>query len=173
MNEMTMSQFIKKVRLGKEAKSLIPLDFGVGWPILSIKSDNLCVTFPFFKSVLQPDDKTMLYPIAFTLTALWPTGLIVGFSNLKYDDIYMDIDITKPVGTFRHDAIKHLDKEAYIQKREELYRQYDTLIQSLYNDEPYNPDLEREFRENLNMMMEPSLAKYYQLIDPQFFNRFF
>jgi hypothetical protein len=97
----------------------------------------------------------------------------VGFSNLKYGDDFIDVDMTKPVGTFRHDSIKHLNKEAYIQKREELYGQYDLLINSLYSNEPYSPEMEREFRQNLNMMMEPSLAKFYQMVEPQFFHRFF
>lgn len=170
-NPVTMNGFLSGTRQNVIAKHLIPMEMGMGWPILSIRNKKLCVTVPFYQAVVHSDDQTLLFPIAYTMAVLWPNGVIVEYKNLRFDSKYQDIDFSKPVGTFRHDTIKHLNKSQYIEKRNELYKLYDELITCLFSHEPLAEDSEKKFKETLGLLMEPSLKPFYQAIDIQFYNR--
>ena len=149
------------------------MGYNVGYPILQIKNDSLCMMVPFVKyKVTGKVDKTLVYPIRYTITVELPEEKIVEFSNLEYKKKFRKIDFDKPVGLFRHDSIKDLTKAEYQKKRKELYSYYDKLANSLIYGSDFTQEDEQKMKELLQLLVEPSLYKMYQVLDKNFYNRF-
>lgn len=168
--EMTMQEFLKALNSSDIVRKLVPLGLGMGLPMLNIIGETLCVTVPYYKSVPRKDDKTLLFPPEFIITAKWPTGNILEFRSLRFDKDYQKIDFEKPIGTFRHEAVKQWNRGEYQKKKQELYSMYDTFISSLYSEGNYTK--EEEFSELLNIIVEPSLRPFYKNIGRDFYNKF-
>jgi hypothetical protein len=168
----TMKEFLRFIKNKTIAAHLIPMEMGMGWPILSIRNNELCVTVPFYRAIRKPQDNTLLYPLAYTITALWPKGTVVAFQNLKFSSAFNKVDFSKPIGTFRHDSIKHLNKEQYEQKVDELFDLYDKFIKGIQTNEPFAGENELKFKEILSMLMEPSHKPMYMALDHSFFQTF-
>jgi hypothetical protein len=168
----TMKEFLHQIKYKSIASQLIPMEMGMGWPILSIRNNTLCVTVPFYRAVRKPQDNTLLFPLAYAVTATWPKGAVVTFNNLQYNSTFKNVDFSKPVGTFRHDAIKNLNKAQYEQKVDELFGLYDKLIDCIQNNEPFEGEDEEKFKEDLSLLMEPSLKNAYMVLGNKFFQRF-
>lgn len=169
---MTMSVFIKDVKQSVVSTNLVPMQMNVGWPILSIRDKNLCVCIPFFKSVLNTGDNTLIFPVAYTITATWPKGVIVEFKNLRFDNMFQRVEFSKPVGKFRHDAIKHLNGLQYKEKRKRLFELYDKLIDCIFQDIPFEGENKIEFIQTLQMLMEPSLKPFYKALGNKFYSNY-
>lgn len=170
--KMTMAKFIKNIRQNVVSSNLIPMQLNVGWPVLSIRDKNLCVCIPFFRSVLNTGDNTLIYPITYTITATWNKGTVVEFKNLRFDSTFQRVDFSKPVGKFRHDAVKHLNGLQYKEKRQRLFELYDKLIDCIYQDVPFEGEDKTEFKQILQMLMEPSLKPFYKALGAKFYNSF-
>jgi len=168
--KLTMQEFLKLLNNSETVRKLVPLGLGMGLPMLNIVGDTLCVTVPYYKSVPRKDDKTLIFPTENIIIAKWPTGNILEFRSLRYDKEYQKIDFDKPVGTFRHEAVKQWNRGEYQKKKLELYCMYDTFISSLFSDELYTG--EEDFSKLLGMIMEPSLRPFYKKIGREFYNKF-
>lgn len=172
-NDKTMNEFSAQAKKNRALAYLIPMGFGAGFPILSVKNKKLCVIYPYFRTIKQLEkDKTLIYPIAFTATFLWPSGELVGFENLKLKKEFHNIDFSQPVGLFRHEAIKDLNHGQYDAKKEELYSLYDEMIACIYDASKCSQEQESKFKNLLNTLIEPSLKPFYKEIDEPFYNRF-
>lgn len=167
---MKLGRFLSLAKQGAVARELIPMGISAGWPILSVRGRQLCVTIPYFRAELKPDDQTLLYPFAHALTLLWPNGRVVGYSSLRYDKAFADIDFDKPVGTFRHEAIRHLGKAEYVALRDELYGCYDALIEAIYGNRPYEG--QERMRDLFGQLMEPGLEPFYRMLGKSFFSTY-
>lgn len=168
-----MKEFLKKVKTNPVVLGLIPSKMGMGLPTVSIRNETVCVNIPFFAERFAQDDQTLIYPFSYVVTALWGSGRIVGFFHTPYSGAFETIQVDRPVGTFRHDAIKHLDKAGYTAHKDALYAGYDTLIRALTSDAPYSEEDSRAFIQLLNLLLEPSLKQFYRIMDADFCNRFF
>ena len=111
----------------------IPLGYVAGLPIVQVKNNgSLCLVIPYLKyKITGPVDKTLVFPIKYTVTVKLPEERIVQFSDISVTAGYKTLDFSKPVGLFRHDSIKHLSKGEYRAKREELLSFYDKFLNSL------------------------------------------
>lgn len=172
-NNICLKDVINKIRKCDFVKKTIPLGFGPGLPTIQINNKNICVLVPFFKFVNSTElDKSLIFPIKYTVTALWPSGKIVGFEDLKYNPVFEKVDYTKPIGFFRHDAIKQYNSGQYRVKRDELLSMYDKFIDFLIGNTEFTEEDEEKFVKLLNIIIEPSLVPVYKVIDKNFSGKF-
>lgn len=167
--DMTMQEFLQELNKSDIVRKQVPLGLGMGLPMLEIIGEELCVTVPYFKVIPAKDDKTLIFPPECVITVKWPSGLLVSYKNLRYDKEYSKVKFDKPVGTFRHEAIKNWNKGEYQSKKAELLKMYDAFIANLYSEEPYE---EKGFSELLNTIIEPSLRPFYMRMGKGFYHKF-
>ncbi len=151
----------------------IPMGYTIGFPILMIKNGCLCLALPYLKyKTTGVVDKTLIYPIKYLITLELPTEKIVGFEDLEYNDKFANISFNKPVGYFRHEAIRRYNKSQYKSLYDELMQEYDKVINSLIGGLDYSDEDERRMRELLQLLVEPSLLPMYKAIDRDFYNKY-
>lgn len=170
MENKTMKDFIETIRKGNTARALIPMEFVSGLPILGIRRGELCVTIPYYRVIVQPEDKTLIYPLAYSITALWSNGLVVDYKNFTFVPAMKKVDFTRPVGTFRHEAIKHLNKQQFIELKNELLGCYDEYISCISERRPFEKSA--RMKELLNLIMEPCQKPMYLVLGRKFFEEF-
>ena len=153
--------------------SNITMGYVPGLPILCILNGNLCMKVPYLKyKVTGEVDKTFVYPTRFVVTISIPEQIIVKIEDLAYDSSFSNVEFSNPVGFFRHDAIKDLDKKAYTNMRKKLYAEYDRIVNHLTSNSAYAANDELRFKSLLNTIIEPSLHPFYQAIDSEFANKY-
>ena len=153
--------------------SNVPMGYVPGLPVICILNGNLCMKVPYLKyKVTGEVDKTYVYPVKFIVTVSIPEETVVGFEDLSFNDSFSNVEFNNPVGLFRHDAIKHLNKEAYSNLRKDLYGEYDKIVAFLTENAAYTLTDENKFKSLLNMILEPSLYPFYKAIDSDFSNKY-
>lgn len=172
--KFSLKETIKNIQTGSFALNCaMPIEYRAGLPILKIVNNQLCVVIPFLKYKITGEvDKTQVFPVMYTITASLPTGKIVGFEDLRFNPEFAGTDFSTPVGLFRHDSIKQLTKQEYVQKRALLFEMYEKIIASILYGEEYTESDDNAFSELLNMLLEPSLKPYYKLIDNDFYTKY-
>lgn len=157
--------------------SSMPMGYVPGLPILCILNGNLCMKVPYLKyKVTGEVDKTYVYPVRYVATIIVPEGQVVSFEDLSLNEAFAQVNFSDPVGIFRHEAIKDLDKAAYNSLRKTLYGLYDKMIEGLTStatEELHFKDAEeRQFKRLFNVILEPSLRPFYKAIDINFSNKY-
>jgi hypothetical protein len=170
MENITIKSFIEMIRKSDTARSLIPMEFVSGLPILSIRKGELCITIPYYRAKIRPEDKTLIYPLAYSITALWSNGMIVDYKNFNFVPAMKRLDLSKPIGTFRHEAIKHLNKQQYKDLKNELFSCYDEYVACIEQKRAFEGS--KRMKELLNIIMEPCQKPMYMLIGKKFFEEF-
>lgn len=155
------------------ASSGIPLEFSCGLPVLKFRNSQLCMDIPFLRYKITGEvDKTLVFPIKYVITVSLPERNIIAFEDFTYDEAFKNIDFSKPIGFFRHDAIKSFNKKEYKEKRTELFKMYDKAISSILSGSPFSAEEDKEFKDLLNIMIEPSLKPIYKHISESFYNKY-
>lgn len=167
MEKITVQEFIARIRKSEAARSLIPMEMVSGLPIVSMRRGKLCLTIPYYRVTVQPEDKTLIYPLAHTITALWPSGRIIDYKDLGFLPALKRLDFAKPIGTFRHEAIKHLTKQEYAVLKKQVLSLYDGYLQSVSEGKPFAGH--EALKDLLNMIMEPCQKPMYMLLGKNFF----
>lgn len=170
MENKTMKSFIEMIRKSNTAKALIPMEFVSGLPILGIRRGEICVTIPYYLVKIQSEDKTLIYPLAYSITALWSNGMVVDYKNFNFVPAMKKLDFMRPVGTFRHEAVKHLNKEQFMELKGELLGCYDEYIACILEKRPFEKT--DRMKELLNLIMEPSQKPMYLILGKKFFEEF-
>ena len=155
------------------AQCAIPLGYNIGLPVLSIRNGKPTLILPFLKYKITGEvDKTLIYPIRYTVTVNLPNVNPVAFENLEYNRVFSKVDFAKPVGYFRHEAIKALTRKEYVDAKNKLYTRYDRLIAAALDEkEPSATDV-AEFRELISTIIEPSLKPIYKALDKDFYDKY-
>lgn len=169
---LPIQDFLKQINTNSAVRENIPMGLGMGFPVLSIKDDRLLVTVFYYRSVLRPEDQTLLMPPEYLLTFDYPSGKLTSFENLRLDTRYSKTDFDKPLGTFRHEAVKHLDRSEYKQAKEELYDTLNKLIAFLGDEGKFTQKDESSLIKLYSMMAEPPLYPFYKAASPKFFERY-
>lgn len=151
----------------------LPMGYVEGLPILQIRNGQLCIMIPFLKyQVTGKVDQTLVYPIHYTVTVLLPEGKIMGYQDVSVLPHFSKVDFTKPVGLFRHEAIKQWGKKEYAAKREELFSMYDKVANALLYGDDYTEEDEAAMRNLLQIMVEPSQLPIYKVLDEDFYDKY-
>ena len=114
-NDFSTEALIKSLKTNKCLQySNFELGYVPGLPILAIMNGNLCMKVPYIRYKITGEvDKTYVYPTRYVVTVSLPEGTIAGIEDLSFNKAFANIEFHSPVGLFRHDAIKNLDKKAY------------------------------------------------------------
>jgi hypothetical protein len=166
-NNISIVNFLKSANASDTRRGLIPMELGAGWPAITIKNKQICVTVPYFLAQPGHGGQFLLFPISYLITLKWPNAQIVEFASLKYQKAYKGLDFSKPVGIFKHETVMGLSRDQYIAKRGELFALYDELIVGITEKRGF----ERlgDMRDLFQTLMEPSLYPMYRNIAPNFF----
>lgn len=173
-NKINVAELVKEL---KESDFFmhagIPLGYTAGLPILTIRNENLCLRIPYLRyKITGQEDKTLVYPVRYIIDVVLPEKQVVHFEDLAYHPSFRKVNFGKAVGLFRHDAIKHLNKEAYKQERLALMAEYDKVIDMLLNGAAYSVADEQRMCKLLRMLIEPSLLPIYHALDKDFYNKY-
>ena len=151
----------------------IPIGYRNGFPVLQVKNGSLCVTFPYLKYQITGEvDKTLIYPIRYAISMELPTEKIIGFEDYEYNANFKNVNFDKPIGYFRHDAIRQYDKKQYAAFYQELMEEYDKVIHALLGNGTYHSKDEKRMSDLLKLLVEPSLLPMYKAMDTDFYNKY-
>ncbi len=173
-NIMSIKKVIKNLKTSDFVLNCkMPMGYSAGYPILQIHNEHLCMMIPYlkFKST-GIVDKTLVYPVRFTVTVELPEIKPVKFVDLKYEPSFGKIDFSKPIGYFRHEAIKKYGKKEYFTLQNELNSCYDKLIAYLLYDSDYSEQDEQHMKSLLRLLIEPSQLPIYRMLDQDFYLKF-
>ena len=165
-----IDELIKKVKQSPIAKELIPMEFGSGWPIISIRKGKIAISIPYYKVILCENEKTELYPLYYLITVVLPNYEIIEFSNLKFDKRFSQVDFSAVAGYFRHEGIMNLNKSEYADEKQKLYDFYDELIFSISNSVTFKN--EEKMQELFSRLLEPGLSCFYKMLSNSFYERY-
>lgn len=173
-NKISVQDIIKKFKTSEFMLGCqLPMGYVAGYPVLQIKNGSLCMLIPFLKyKSTGKVDKTLVYPIRYTVCIELPEVRVVGFSDLAYAKCFERVDFSRPIGLFRHESIKNLNRVQYKEKRKELYEMYDKLVASLLYGEEYTAEDDAKFRELIRIMIEPCEYQLYRVLDAEFYNKY-
>lgn len=169
---ISIQDFLKKINTSCVVRSYVSLELGMGFPMINIEKDSLIISVFYYRSVLRPNDKTLIMPPEYEMSFEYPSGRLVSFQNLRLSPCYTAIDFEKPVGTFRHEAIKNMNKREYKAEREKLYNMVNRLISYLGEEGDFFKNDEEEMSELYTKLTEPSLHPFYKAMAPEFFQRY-
>jgi len=174
MKNISVENIIKRLKTSEFTLNCrMPMGYSSGLPILQIKNDSLCLTIPYLKyKVTGIVDKTLVFPIRYTISVELPENNVVGFSDLSFNKSFEKVDFNKPIGFFRHESIKSLGKEEYKEKRSRLLALYGKLADSLLYATEFTEEDDAEMKSLLKLLVEPSLYPFYRVLDKDFYNRF-
>ncbi len=173
----------KKIDTKKLLKSLktndfvlscrMPMGYSYGIPVLEVRNGYLCMTVPYLKyHVTGEVDKTLVYPARNTITISLPDEKIVAFEDLRFNPRFAKVNFSMPVGLFRPDKLKEINKKQYEALKNELYSLYDKLIDALINDKPFSEEDNARLGELLKLLVEPCLYPIYRALDLDFYNKY-
>ncbi len=174
MNSINIAEIIKKLKTEKfYLDSGIPLEYSYGYPMFDKRGKKLCMHIPFLRyKVTGEVDKTLVFPIKYVITVSLPEGKIVGFQDLACNNSFNKVDFVKPIGYFRHEAVKNLNKAEYKKKRAELFAYYNKVLNSLAdNQQPSKEDADA-MKKLLGIMLEPCLRPIYKALSKDFYNKY-
>jgi hypothetical protein len=167
---MKLIDYVHKTNTAELRRRIIPMELSSGWPIISIRGGRTCVTIPYFRTQRGAEGKTYLYPLSYTITRTWPDGAVIEFASLRYKKEFRGLEFGKPVGIFKHEAVKDMTKEEYEGKREQLFAYYDELLQRIEMGEEFTHG--EEMQSLFQTLMEPSLYPMYVRLSKGFFTQY-
>ncbi|MBE6783022.1 MAG: hypothetical protein E7536_03325 [Ruminococcaceae bacterium] len=170
----------RKIETKKMLKSLkrneavlgakIPMGYSYGLPILQVCNDVPCLVVPFVKyKMTGRPDKTLIYPIICTFTIDAVNDKVVGFEDLRYNKKFRKVNFNDPIGYFRPEKLKNVNKAQYNEMRDELFYLYDKMIDALADGAEYNEADEARMGELLSTLVEPCLYPIYKALDAGFY----
>ena len=173
-NKFNTAEMIEKIRKSNFVHYCgMPMGYTAGYPLLSIRNERLCLIIPFLKyKVTGVVDKTLVYPIRYIITISINNGSVAGFEDLSYRRAFTEVDFNKPVGYFRHDSIKNMNKKEYMEKKNELLSMYDKMAAAVMGNGEFTEEDDLAFYELLNKMLEPSLKEEYKFLDADFYGKY-
>ena len=193
MAAFDMEIFMRLLKKDKGVRALIPMEMKACAPTFCAKNGKVFLNVPFakYKETGKPDG-TLVYPIAFVVTfealalpempesfakvvktkkEVFP-GKIVAFRTLKYEADCADVDFGKPIGTFRHEAIRGMSKDAYIDEVKALYDVYGKLIGALLSGEECALSDRMTLKQLLGELVVPGQKQMYSAVDKAFFDAY-
>lgn len=171
---MKTTEILKSLKVNEFlAHSTIPLGYTPGLPTVSSLGGEPCLIIPFLKYQMTGKiDATNVFPPRFLVTVTTRQAIVVGFSDLSYDSRFNKVDFNKPIGTFRHAAIHHLNKKEYNEMREKCYDLLDTLCESLDKKADFDEMDAQRLSKLFSIILEPSVKPFYHAINRSFYETY-
>lgn len=172
MNDINIAEFIKKEKTSEFLLGCsLPLGYVSSLPIVGVVAGKLCLKIPYLKyKVTGEIDKTLVFPVKYVLSYSLPDLKPIAFEDLSFNPAFRKVDFNKPIGFFRHEAIKSLSKAEYQKSRNELLSMYDNVIKAIITKTPYSGT--SMFKKLLGTILEPSVKPIYKVLDKKFYDNF-
>ncbi len=172
--KVCVKELLKSIKTSDFVRNCpIPLGYVTGYPMLGMYNGQPVMTVPFLRyKVTGQVDKTLVFPIHYTVTVALPSTRILAFQDLSADRRFQKVDFGKPIGFFRHEAVKSLSKTQFAAKREALFAAYDKIIAAMVAGRDYTPGERETMADLLKMLAEPCLMPIYQALEPAFYAKF-
>ncbi|MBQ4630383.1 MAG: hypothetical protein IJB70_05315 [Clostridia bacterium] len=172
--KINIAEILKELKTSAFMRSCyIPMGYSAGFPIVHKLNSNVCITIPYLKYKITGEvDKTLVYPVKYAVTISLPKKNVVKYEDLSIHPSFKRVEFDKPVGFFRHDAIKEYNKARYESEKEKLFELYNAIIECELNSKPCNKDDENKFKELLGILVEPSIKVIYKVLDGEFYNKY-
>lgn len=173
-NSISVKTLLRDIRCSEFVNACqMPMGYVEGYPMFHRVNGKVYLVIPFLRfKVTGEVDKTLVYPIRYTVTAELPTGRITSFQDLSADSRFRKVDFDKPIGLFRHDAIKDLTKQEFAAVKDELYGAYDAVLASLLAGQEPTEEAVKAMAELLSRLAEPCEKPIYQALDSNFSAKF-
>lgn len=153
--------------------STIPMDYTPGIPMASICNGEACLVIPYVKYKITGEiDKTQVFAPRFVVVITIKKGIVVKYEDLSFDSRFEEVDFRKPIGLFRHTAIRHLKKNEYVKMRDELYDLIDGLCASMSGKMEFDEMDAMRLCKLYAFLLEPSLRPFYHAINKSFFETY-
>lgn len=169
-----ISRLYDSLKSRAEVRALIPMGYVAAMPIIKIRNGQLIAAIPFLRyKVTGEVDRTLVYPIRYILEYLIPECQPAGFKDLMIEEGYEDFDFDKVTGFFRHDAVKHLDRDAYMTFKANVLERYDRLVNYLTGEtDSYTAAEDNMLAKDLQTIIEPFVISRYGALDKDFYNKY-
>ena len=169
-----IASLLKEVKNGTFMRACnIPMGYSSGYPTVRILNGTPCLTIPYLRyKITGVVDKTLVFPVRYAITVSLVSNSVVKFEDFAFNRSFAKVDFNKPIGLFRHEAIKKFNKVQYEAEKEKLYALYNKIIDCKINKTPCSPDDEAAFKKLLGILVEPSLKPFYKVIDSGFFDEY-
>lgn len=172
-NVEMVSSAVSEAKKSTLRREHIPMGYVPGLPMLSVRGGELCLTIPWLRyRVTDRVDATLVFPVRYVTVCTLPERVLVEFRDLKYDPHFAGLEFGRACGTFRHEGIKDLDRDAYASFRRDTLSLLDGLAGSLIYDARWTASDDSRLRANLSRLLEPSLRGIYRRLDPDFYNKY-
>lgn len=170
---MQIQTFMQELRKTPIYRQVIPMEAQIGWPIPTRRQRRVYVTFPFFGIEYIPAIKeSKIYPPFATCTFDWASQTLVEYADLRYRNLWPDLDWNISPGSFPHLAVAEFSVGQYNELRSTLLGMYDHLLETLSQRKALAAEWKTEFSLLLRILMEPSLESFYRTLGPTFFETF-
>lgn len=151
----------------------IPMEYVPGLPMLSVRRSELCMILPWLRyRATGRVDGTLVFPVRYVTVYTLPERVLIEFKDLLYDPTFSGLDFGHACGTFRHEAVKSLDREAYMSLRENSLTLLGKLAATQFSGAGWSASDEKNLRESLSRLLEPSLRGLYRYLEPDFFHKY-
>lgn len=171
--KFSTEKFLNHFKTSKAVLSVVPLGYVPNLPIVTTVNGILCFRVPLMKYKVDEEvDEALVYPVKYVFTVTIPECAIINFENLTYNGKFVNVNFSKPIGTFRHEAVKDMNKEEYAALRSKLFASYDKMIDFLVNNAEYTENDKETFVTLINQVLDPSLKPFYHALDKRFATRF-
>lgn len=172
-NKAIITTLYQDYKKRAEVKSLIPMGYVPGYPVMSVVNGNLILRMPFLRyKTTGREDQTLVFPIRFVIDYSLPELSVVKFVDLSVTDSFCHVGFDRAIGVFRHEAIKDLNKEKYHAFRLQTLQKYDKLCNALVIGEEYDNNDDISFKKCLQTIIEPSLYGFYKKLDIDFYKKY-
>ena len=153
--------------------SNIPMGYTPGIPMLSLRKGEPCLVVPYLRYQMTGEvDKTRVFAPRFVVTVTVKNKIVVKYEDLMYDSRFEEVNFSKPVGLFRHAAIRHLKKDEYRKMRSQLYGLLDRLGSSMTGELEFDEMDSLALTRLIGTLLEPSVKPFYHAIDKSFFETY-
>ena len=167
---MTIQEILKSLKTNELLLKSLPIGYTPGLPMVGGTKENPCFIVPFLRYRMTGKvDQTQVFPPRFVVSVAAKDGSVAAFADLRFDTRFAKIDFDKPVGTFRHAAIRHLNKQEYGEKRRQLYGVLDCLSASMQGKEEFDEMDAAKLKALFGMLIEPAVKPFYHAINPHFY----
>lgn len=170
----SISSLYQSLKRRQEVRSLIPMGYVPGMPLLTVKNGQLVAMIPFLRyKVTGVVDRTLVFPVRYVMEYIVPEMRLVAFRDLAIEPGYEETNFDTTIGFFRHEAVKHLNKEQFMELKDDTLSLYDSTVNFLIGtDEVMAATDEEKLRHNLQQIIEPFVQPVYAKLDSDFYNKY-
>ncbi|MBU9728607.1 hypothetical protein [Diplocloster modestus] len=154
-----MREYIKEVQEKQAVRSMIPMNFQMGLPILKPKDQELLVIFPYYRTKVEGNQIHMSLP-RFHAVMAYPSGRLVRVEDLKYNGRFQDIDFSAYEGVYSRGIGEQA--AAYREAVERYLDRAGALLKQQSGGAQITAEQAGQMQEELFQIIEPFYTEYYR-----------